>query len=116
MGSNRTYFPYQAPRFEIEEYWKLSLKKAEEANIGEVVVATEDQEIIDDVKELIFIQFDFIEHDILSYTCDILFENIMHTYFTHIMPRRSYKTCSGHCFIIWGIQKCVQKSCWALVW
>ena len=48
-------------------------------------------DIIDDVKELIFIQFDFIEHDILSYTCDILFENIMHTYFTHIMPRRSYK-------------------------
>ena len=26
-------------------------KKAEEANIGEVVVATEDQEIIDDVKQ-----------------------------------------------------------------
>ena len=27
-------------------------KKAEEANIGEVVVATEDQEIIDDVKKM----------------------------------------------------------------
>ena len=27
------------------------LKKAEEANIGEVVVATEDKEIIDDVKQ-----------------------------------------------------------------
>ena len=26
-------------------------KKAEEANIGEVIVATEDQEIIDDVKQ-----------------------------------------------------------------
>ena len=26
-------------------------KKAEEANIGEVIVATEDQEIIDDVKK-----------------------------------------------------------------
>ena len=34
VGSNRTYFPYQAPQFEIEEYWKLSLKKAEEAIKG----------------------------------------------------------------------------------
>ena len=29
----------------------MFLRKAEEANIGEVVVATEDQEIIDDVKK-----------------------------------------------------------------
>ena len=32
-------------------------KKAEEANIGEVVVATEDQEILDDVKKMVVKQF-----------------------------------------------------------
>ena len=29
------------------------LRKAEEANIGEVIVAAEDQEIIDDVKKMV---------------------------------------------------------------
>ena len=32
-------------------------KRAENANIGEVVVATEDQEIINDVKSNVFIDF-----------------------------------------------------------
>lgn len=47
--------------------------------------------IIDNVKELISIQFDFIDDDILSYTCDILLDRVMHIYFTYIMPKRSYK-------------------------
>ena len=35
----------------------MFLRKAEEANIGEVLVATEDQEIIDDVKKMVAKQF-----------------------------------------------------------
>ena len=41
------------PLFKINGISMIShvFKKAEEANIGEVLVATEDQEIIDDVKK-----------------------------------------------------------------
>ena len=41
------------PLFKIDGISMIShvFKKAEEANIGDVIVATEDQEIIDDVKQ-----------------------------------------------------------------
>ena len=43
------------PLFKINGLSIIShvFKKAEEANIGEVVVAAEDQEIIDDVKKMV---------------------------------------------------------------
>ena len=48
-------------------------------------------EVIHNIKELLSIQFDFIDPDILSYTFDILIDKVMNIYFTHVMPRRSYK-------------------------
>ena len=44
-----------------------------------------------DIKNLLFIQFDFLDQDILSYTADIILETLCKTYFTYFVPRRSYK-------------------------
>ena len=41
----------------VYQLFLMFIKRAENANIGEVIVATEDQEIIDDVKKMVEMLF-----------------------------------------------------------
>ena len=49
------------------------------------------ENLVLDIKNLLSIQFDFLDQDILSYTSDIILEKLCKTYFTYLVPRRSYK-------------------------
>lgn len=81
-----------------EEYYKLNdvleglLDDYIKSNIRSFSNPYFHENLVFDIKNLLSIQFDFLDEDILSYTADIILEQLCKTYFKYFIPRRSYKT------------------------